>query len=79
MFWTSLGLIIASFIGYIILRMENSPDGEDSEFDRLDEVIDTEDPIQARHEERLRVVKYITFLLMGAGIALFIIYALVTV
>lgn len=74
-------MIIASFIGFVILRIENVPEGDtrydsdvddpdvdDSDLDDMDYDESEEESNSAPHqEERLRALKYVTFILMFSG------------
>lgn len=82
MFWISLGLIVASFIGFVILRIENAPEGDeyyesDADDGNNPDVSDEDDEDSPTYE-RLRILKYVTFTLMAAGLIMFVVYAFVT-
>lgn len=90
MFWIALGLIIASLIGFIILRVETSPvarGGFDSYYD-IDDTdnesdVTSDQPLaktdDTARREHLNVLRYTTYTLMGAGVIMEFIYAFTTV
>lgn len=82
MFWTAIGLIVASLIGFIILRLYGDPDGDDvyTETEFNEELASARrirkkgSPRQRKRALALTILRYVTYILMLAGLVVFIVY-----